>query len=67
MTELILQKYKAVKYIHKKSSIQDARMGSKYTSAFWRLFKRFSFLKDFSLQASWNLLNLIIFLKYFFF
>ena len=34
MMELILQKYKGIKYIHKKSSIVDARMGSKYTSAF---------------------------------
>ena len=32
-----------------KSSIVDARMVSKDTSAFWRLFKRFTFLKDFSL------------------
>ena len=67
MMELILPKYKAVKHIHKKSSIVDARIGSKYTSAFWRLFKHFIFLKDFPLQNSWNLFNLIIFLKYFFF
>ena len=32
-----------------KSSIVDACMGSKYTSAFWRLFKCFIFLKDLSL------------------
>ena len=32
-----------------KSSIVDVQMGSKYTFAFWRLFKRFIFLKDFSL------------------
>ena len=29
-----MQNYQAVKYIHKKSAIVDARMGSKYTSAF---------------------------------
>ena len=43
MMELILQKYKAIKYIHKKSFIVDRGMGSKYTSAYWRLFKRFIF------------------------
>ena len=35
--------------IFTKSSIVDVRIGSKYTSALWRLFKHFIFLKDFSL------------------
>ena len=46
MMELSLQKEYAVKYIHKKSPIADARLGSKYASAFpWRLFERFILLK----------------------
>ena len=34
LMELLLRKYKAVKYKKQKSSIVDAHMGSKYTCAF---------------------------------
>ena len=46
---LYCENKKPLKVYLQKSSTVDACMGSKYTSAFWRLFKCFTFLKDFSL------------------
>ena len=49
MMEFLLQISYSIKYILKKSSIIVTCLGSKYASAFWRVFKRFISLKYFTL------------------
>ena len=52
--------------IFTKNSIIDARLGSKYDTAFtWRLFKRFISLKYFTSKDYWNLLFLVKYLTSF--
>ena len=48
LMEFLLRNSKPLS-IFTKSSIVDIRLGSKYVSAFWRLFKRFISLKYFTL------------------
>ena len=60
MMEVLLRKYREL-YLQK-SSIVDARLGSKYASAFWRLLEHFISFKYFTLLRPFEF---VISLQYF--
>ena len=58
MIELLLRKYKAVKYIHKKTPLKMLAWVLNTPLLFEESSNVLFFLKDFLLSGSWNLFNL---------